>query len=78
MKRAEVLEINRLLLRCAEDMIFFREDRDWIEGFVAKNRRYRIEPVTYKIPHGSGYLLISTQRILATLKRPRAPELGPH
>ncbi|UPT97836.1 DUF4238 domain-containing protein [Bradyrhizobium barranii subsp. apii] len=46
LKRAEVLEVNRLLVRCAEDTIFFRDDLDWIEGFVAKNCRYRIEPVT--------------------------------
>lgn len=65
LKRAEVLEINRLLVRCAEDTVFFRDDRDWIEGFVAKNRSYRIEPVTHKLPHGSGNLLVSTQRILA-------------
>ena len=52
--------------RCAEDLIFFRDDRDWIEGFVSKNRRYRIEPVTHKLPHGTGHLLVSTDRILAT------------
>jgi hypothetical protein len=52
-------------VRCAEDLIFFRDDRDWIEGFVSKNRRYRIEPVTHKLPHGTGHLLVSTLRILA-------------
>jgi hypothetical protein len=65
LKRAEILEINRLLVRCADALIFFRDDQDWIEGFVAKNRRYRIEPVTHKLPHGSGHLLVSTHRILA-------------
>lgn len=65
LKRAEVLEINRLLVRCAEELIFFRDDRDWVEGFVDKNRRYRIEPVTHKLPHNSGHLLVSTHRILA-------------
>jgi hypothetical protein len=64
LKQAEVLQINRLLVRCAEDLIFFRDDRDWIEGFVGKNRRYRIEPMTHKLPHGSGDLLVSTQRIV--------------
>jgi Protein of unknown function (DUF4238) len=65
LKRTEVLEINRLLVRCAEDLIFFRDDREWVEGFVAKNRRYRIEPVTQKLPHGTGDLLVSTHRIVA-------------
>lgn len=65
LKRAEVLEINRLMVRCAEDLIFFRDDREWVEDFVKKNRRYRIEPVTHKLPHGSGTLLVSTHRIAA-------------
>jgi Protein of unknown function (DUF4238) len=65
LKRAEVLEINRLLVRCAEELIFFRDDREWVDGFVSKNRRYRIEAVTHKLPHGTGHLLVSTHRILA-------------
>ena len=36
LKRAEVVDLNRLLVRCAEDLIIYREDRAWIEGFVAK------------------------------------------
>jgi Protein of unknown function (DUF4238) len=52
LKRAEVLGINRLLVRCAEDLVFFRDDQKWIEGFVSKNRRYRIQSVTHKLPHG--------------------------
>ena len=45
LKRAEVLEINRFLVRCAE-LIFFRHERNWIDGFVSKNCRFRIERVT--------------------------------
>jgi hypothetical protein len=51
-------------VRCAEDLIFFRDDKEWVEDFVSKNRRYRIEPVTHKLPHGTGHLLISTHRVL--------------
>jgi hypothetical protein len=36
-----------------------------IEGFVAKNRHFRIEPVTHKFRYGIGDLLVSTHRILA-------------
>jgi hypothetical protein len=63
LKRAGVLAINRLLVRCGEELIFFRDDREWVEGFVSKNRRYRIEPVSHKLPHGTGHLLVSTHRI---------------
>jgi hypothetical protein len=65
MRRTEILEINRLLVRCAEDLLFYREERDWIKSFVAKNRQYRVDAVTHTLPHGSGDLLVSTQRIRA-------------
>jgi hypothetical protein len=65
LRRAEVLKINRLVVRCAEDLVFFRDDSDWIEGFVAKNRRYWIEPVTRTLPRGSGHALVSTHRVVA-------------
>jgi hypothetical protein len=63
LSRAKVLDLNRLIVRCAEDLILYRDDREWIEGFIAKNRHYRIEPVT----SGTGML---TQRILAREERP--------
>lgn len=63
--RSHICDLNRLFVRCAEDLILYRDDHEWIEGFVAKNRRYRIEPVTQQIPHGTGILNVSTQRILA-------------
>jgi hypothetical protein len=66
LRRVEILDLNRLIVRCAEDLILYRDDLDWIEGFVTKNRRYHIEPVTHTLSHGSGDdLLVSTQRILA-------------
>lgn len=65
LKRAEIVSVNRLLVQCAEDLVFYRDDKDWLVGFVAKNRRYRVEPVTQTLPHGTGVRLILTQRILA-------------
>lgn len=62
-KRQEVEQINRLIVRCAEDLVMFRDDREWIDSFVSKNRGYRIEPVTHKVPYGSGEMLVSTHRI---------------
>jgi hypothetical protein len=62
--RAEVAEINRLIVRCAEDLVFYRDDRTWTGDFIAKNRHYRIETVTDQIPHHTGFMIISTQRIV--------------
>jgi len=64
LKRSEIVGLNRLIVQCAEDLVLYRDEQDWIEGFVAKNRRYRIEPVTQTLTHGSGDLLVSTQRLL--------------
>jgi hypothetical protein len=63
LKRREVVDLNRLIVRCAEDLVLYRDDQHWIETFIAKNRRYRIETVTQQIAHESGALSISTQRV---------------
>lgn len=60
----EIAEINQLIARCAEDVVFCRDDLTWVEKFIAKNRHYRIEPITNKIPKGNGTLVISSQRVL--------------
>jgi len=43
---SEVVEVNRLIVRCAGDLVFYRDDLAWVAGFVAKNRHYRIETIT--------------------------------
>ena len=70
LRHAEVLDINRLIVRCAEDMVFYRDDLPWVLNFVEKNRYYRIETVTERIPHGTGFVVISTQQIVS--RKPRA------
>jgi hypothetical protein len=47
--RSECMEINRLIVRCAETTVFFPQDLDWIAGFVRKNAGFRIEPRTHII-----------------------------
>ena len=70
LKHQELLTINRLLVQCAEDLILYRDDRDWIEGFVAKHCHYRVELVTQTLSHETGDVLVSTHRI-----RSRAAEV---
>jgi len=62
-RRSEVIDINRLIVRCAEDIVFYRDDLVWVRDFIEKNRHYRIEAVTERIPRGTGFLNISTHRI---------------
>jgi uncharacterized protein DUF4238 len=62
--RNEVISINCLLVRCAEDIVFYRDNLPWVKPFVTKNRRYRIETRTEKIPTPSrGFFLLSSQAV---------------
>jgi hypothetical protein len=63
--RQQIAIINRCLVRCAEDTVFYRDDAAWVAPFVAKNSRYRVEGITQQLPHGRGFLNVSTQRIVA-------------
>ena len=63
--RKELVKLNRLIVRCAEDSVFFRDDHPWVRPFVTKNRHYRIEPQTHKLITPTGTLLVSTQRVVA-------------
>jgi hypothetical protein len=78
--RAEAVDINRLIVRCAEDMVFYRDDLPWVPDFVEKNSRYRIETVIERIPHGTGFMTTGTQQIV--WRKPRAEGVvvsgGPH
>jgi len=64
LQRAEIRSINRLVVRCAEDLVFYREAHPWVEKFVDKNRHYRIEAVTERIPYGTGFQIRSVRRIV--------------
>lgn len=64
--RTDVSALNRLIVQCAEDIVFHREAHAWIPGFVSKNRRYRIECVTSRVPYGTGIMNVATQRVVAT------------
>lgn len=63
LKSKEISDLNRLIVRCAEDLVLYRDDHAWIEGFVAKNRCYRVEPITQTLSHNGGDIIVSTHRI---------------
>jgi hypothetical protein len=56
----EVKNINKLIVRCAENLVFFRDNYDWIPNFVKKNAGFHIEPRIQKIPCGKGVQLLQT------------------
>jgi Protein of unknown function (DUF4238) len=64
---ADVSALNRLIVRCAEDTVFYRDNHKWIGAFIAKNRAYRIETVITRLPYGSegrGIMEIASQCVL--------------
>jgi len=63
-KRKEIVEINRLLVRCAENMVFFHKYHDWIFPFIKKNSKYYIEPQVYEAPAGRGQYKFFTSRVV--------------
>lgn len=58
--RSRVRYINTLLVRCAEETVFFRDDAPWIPAFVEKHAEFRIKPVTDRIQDGKATLMINT------------------
>lgn len=61
----EIVDLNRLIVRCAEDMVFYRDNHPWVQSFVKKNRHFRIEPHTEKIKTPTGTILVWTHRIVS-------------
>jgi hypothetical protein len=52
--RQEAIEINRSLVRSAEDTVFYSEAQGWVSTFVEKNRNHRME--TQEVNPGTGPL----------------------
>ena len=63
----DVVKINTLLVRCAEETVFYRDSHPWVEPFIRKNRHYRIESCSKKLRTSTGTLLFSTQKVVATI-----------
>jgi hypothetical protein len=62
-KRSEIREINKRIIQCAEEQVYYRDAYDWVIPFIKKHAGYWIEPVTERIPAASGELIWSSLRI---------------
>lgn len=60
----EAASINRLLVRSAEDLVFFRDDRQWVVRFVERNRHFRIDGENIQIPSPRGLMQWSRQVVM--------------
>jgi hypothetical protein len=71
LSRADVVRVNRAVVRCAEELVFFQDKLDWIIGFVSKHRYFRIETVVERTRLGGRFVTEAVQRIVE--KRPAEP-----
>lgn len=60
----EIVNINRLIVRCAEDMVFYRDYHPWVKLFVKKNRHFHIDASTEILDLHSGKLLVANSKIV--------------
>ncbi len=70
--RNELIKLNCLIVRCAEDSVFYRDDHSWVRPFVTKNRHYHVEAHTQRLTTPAGILQFVTQRVVA-----RTPQVEP-
>lgn len=68
----EIVKLNCLIVRCAEDSVFYRDDHSWVRPFVTKNRPYHVEAHTNRLTTPTGILQFVTQRVVA-----RTPPVEP-
>lgn len=70
-KRKDVVKINKLLVRAAENIVIYRDQRDWVLPFVRKNASYRTVSKTdrFVTPEGT---YVSTRRVLEQVAIPDA------
>lgn len=66
--RNAVVDLNRLIVRCAENTVFFSKDHSWIDDFVKENARFSIQSKTQSIPMGTGSLHRSSLEVTETPK----------
>jgi len=69
LNRQKLRYINKLIVRCAENTVFYRDSYAWIPKFVRRNANFRIEPKTLRIPHGNGSYLWFTHEVCEITNR---------
>ena len=62
--RKEVVKINKLIIRSAESIVFYRDNHNWVHRFVAENSAFRIETHPTRINTNGDILPFITQRIV--------------
>ena len=62
--RENVRTVNRDIVRSAEELVFFRDQAEWVKPFVAKNAFFRVQTRSERIPTGQGTILWSKLQVV--------------
>ena len=68
--KQQIAAVNMAIVQGAETTVYYSSARPWIPSFVEKYADFHIETKTLKVPHGNGYMLVST---MAVGRKPRPP-----
>lgn len=63
-KKQEAIALNRLLVRCAENEVYYRTSFPWIDDFVRHNRLYRLETISESMGPPGRRQLMTGHRIV--------------
>jgi hypothetical protein len=74
LNRSEVMNINRLIVRCAETTVFFRDNNEWVSRFVRKNSGFCVESKSQRIPYKRGNIRRTTQEITKMTEQDVPPD----
>ena len=61
--RGKVRYYNKLIVQCAESMVFFNADLPWVPDFVERYAAFRTEPVSHRFNTGGKLALVNTEVI---------------
>lgn len=68
---ADLVGLNRVIVRSAEDIVFSNGNYEWLPEFVRKNRGFRIDAVMEVVADNASFLNIANQRIVPFAQPPR-------
>jgi hypothetical protein len=60
----EIRGLNSILVQCAEDFVFYRDEQSWIEPLVTQFKDYRLDIVIEGVPYRTRFERRSVVRIV--------------
>lgn len=59
----DIRAINRRLIQCAENIVFFCKEHSWTMAFIEKHRHHRLEMAAHRVPAADGFYQLSSMEV---------------